>query len=56
MIKIKAGSLIENLTFDHKPLESRGQMSFDWGMLYTFGKIFLKNIKYFLHIFKTYLI
>jgi hypothetical protein len=28
-------------------LESRGQMNFDWGVLYTVGKIFLKAIKYF---------
>jgi hypothetical protein len=32
-------------------------MSFDWGVLHTVGKIFLKAIKYFHHIIKkkTYL-
>jgi hypothetical protein len=40
MIKRKGGSQIGNLTFDHKPLENKGQMSFDWGVLYTIGKIF----------------
>jgi hypothetical protein len=49
-------SQIGNSTPDHKPLESRGQMSFDWSMLYANGKIFLKVIKYFPFIFKTYLI
>jgi hypothetical protein len=30
MIKRRGGSQIENLTPDHKPLESRGQMSSNW--------------------------
>jgi hypothetical protein len=37
---------IPNLTPDHKPLESRGEMSSNWGVLYTIGKIFLKIIIY----------
>jgi len=47
MIKRKGVSQIENLTCDHKPLESKGQMGSDWGMLYTIGKIFLRAIRYF---------
>jgi hypothetical protein len=31
-------------------------MSFDWGVLYTIGKIFLKAIRYFPCIFKIDLI
>jgi hypothetical protein len=31
MIKSKGESQIENLTFDHKSLQSRGQMMFHWG-------------------------
>jgi hypothetical protein len=56
MIKIKAMNQIENLTFVHKPLENMVQMSSDWGVLYDFGKIFLRNIKYCLSILKTDLI
>jgi hypothetical protein len=43
-------------SYDHKSLEIKGQMSFDWGVLYTVGKIFLKVIGYCLHIFKINLI
>jgi hypothetical protein len=46
MIKIRGGGQIGNLTPAHKPLESEGQMSFDWGVLYTIEKIFLKAIRY----------
>jgi hypothetical protein len=46
MIKRRGGSQIANLTIDHKPLEIRDQMGSDWGALYTFGKMFLKAIKY----------
>jgi hypothetical protein len=46
MIKRKGGSQIKNLTPDHKPFESRGQMNSDWGVLYTIGNIFLRAIKY----------
>jgi hypothetical protein len=57
MIKRKGGSKIGNLTLDHKPLESKGQMSSDWGVLYTIGKIFLKAIRHCHCISKkTYLI
>jgi hypothetical protein len=52
MIKRRGGSQIEKLTPDHKPLESRGQMNFDWGVLYTIGKIFLRDLRYYPHIFK----
>jgi hypothetical protein len=56
MVKRKSGSQIENLTLDHKPFESRGQMSSDKGVLYTVGRIFLRAIKYYPHIIKKYLI
>jgi hypothetical protein len=49
MIKRKGGSQIENLTFDHKSLENRGQMRFDWSMLYTIGKIFSRAIRHYPH-------
>jgi hypothetical protein len=39
-------SKIENLTPNHKSLESRGQIRFDWGVLYTVGNIFLKAITF----------
>jgi len=48
MIKRRGTSQIENLTPDHKSLERRSEMRFDWVMLYTIGKIFLKAIRYFL--------
>jgi hypothetical protein len=51
MIKRRGGIQIEKLIPDHKPVENKGQMSFDWGVLYTFGKIFLRYIRYYLHIF-----
>ncbi len=56
MIKRKGKSQIQNLTPDHKPLESRGQMSSDQGVLYTIEKIFLRAIKYFPRIIKKDLI
>jgi len=46
MIKRTSESQIGNLIPDHKSLESKGQMTFDWGMLYTIGKIFLGAIKF----------
>jgi hypothetical protein len=46
---------IENLTPNHKPLKIRGQMSFDWGVLYTIEKNFLKAIKYYRCIFQNIL-
>jgi hypothetical protein len=39
----KGGSQIGNLIFDHKPLESRGQIGSDWGMLYTIEKILFEG-------------
>ncbi len=57
MIKRKGGSKIPNLTFNHKSLESKGQMKSNWGVLYIIGKyIFLKAIRCYHHIFKTNLI
>jgi hypothetical protein len=56
MIKRRGRSQIGNLSPKHKPLESKGQMSFDWGVLYTVGKIILKDIGHYPHIFKTNLI
>ncbi len=37
-VGVKLG--IANLTPNYKPLENKGQMGFDWGMLYIVGKIF----------------
>jgi hypothetical protein len=42
----KGRSQILDLTPDHKPLENRGEMSSNWGVLYTIGKIILKIIMY----------
>jgi hypothetical protein len=44
--KRRGGSQIPNLTPNHKPFEKKGQMNFDWGLLYTVEKIFLKDIRY----------
>jgi hypothetical protein len=46
MIKRRGRSQIENLTFDHKSFERRGQMRSDWSVLYTVGKIFSMDIGY----------
>jgi hypothetical protein len=51
MIKRRGGNQIENLTSDHKSVKGNGQLTFDWGVLYTIGKIFLKAIRYYLRIF-----
>jgi hypothetical protein len=40
MIKRRGGSQIGHLMPDHKPLENMGQMSSNWGMLYTLEKYF----------------
>jgi hypothetical protein len=56
MIKRKGGSQVENLTPDHKSLESRGQMRSDWGVLYIIENIFLRLIKWCPLIVKTDLI
>jgi len=48
MIRIKGRNQIGNLTPYHKSLESRGEMKFDWGVLYIVEKVILKDIKYFL--------
>jgi len=47
---------IEILIPDHKSLENKGQMSFDWGVIYTFKKIFLRAIRYYPFILKIDLI
>jgi hypothetical protein len=52
----KGGNQIPNLTLDHKTLKNKGQMKFNWGVLYVVGKIFLKSIRYCCCILKTYLI
>ncbi len=44
MIKRKGKSKIE--TLDDKSLESRGQMRFNWDVLYIVRNIFSKAIKY----------
>ncbi len=56
MIKRKGENQIRNLIFDHKSLESRGQMRFDWSVLHTIGNIFSRAIRNFLRTFKTNLI
>jgi hypothetical protein len=52
MIKRKGKNQIENLIPDQKSLESKGQMRFNWDILYSIGKIFLRAIRYFPCIFK----
>jgi hypothetical protein len=56
MIKRKGRSQIENLNSNHKSLESRGEMRFDWSMIYNVGKIFSRAITYCPCTFKKYLI
>ncbi len=56
MIKIRGKNQIGNLTPNHKSIKNKGQMSSNWGMLYTNGKISAKAILYFLHIVKENLI
>jgi len=43
--KKKGRSQIGNLILDHKLLESKGQMSSDWGVLYTIGNISFEGYK-----------
>jgi hypothetical protein len=43
----KGKSQIGHLTFDHKSFKRKGQMKFDWGMLYIIGQIFSRAIKHF---------
>jgi hypothetical protein len=45
-------SQFENLTPGHKPFESKGQISSNWAVLYTIGKIFLRAIRYCPQVFK----
>jgi hypothetical protein len=45
MIKRRVGSQIGNLTLDHKSHESKHQMRFDWGVLYTIGENLLEGYK-----------
>jgi len=54
--KKKGRSQIGNLTSDHKSLEGKDQMRFDWTMLYTVGSIFSRAIKYYRCTFKIDLI
>jgi hypothetical protein len=56
MIKRRGESQIENLTRDHKSLEKKGQMRFDWNMLYSIGNIFSRVIRDFICTLKTNLI
>jgi hypothetical protein len=37
-------SKIENLTANHKSFENKGQIRFDWGVLYIVENIFLRAI------------
>jgi len=43
--KKRGKNQIGNLTPDHKPLESRVQMRFNWGMLYTVQKYLFESYK-----------
>jgi hypothetical protein len=52
MIKRRDESQIGNLTLDKKSFENRGQMRSVWNVLYTVGKIFSRNVKYYFHILK----
>jgi len=45
MINKKGRSQIRNLTLDHKLLESKVQMNFDWGVLYTIGNMSFEGYK-----------
>jgi hypothetical protein len=44
MIKRRGRNQIENLTPDHKSLQRRGQMKFDWSMLCNVGNIYIALI------------
>jgi hypothetical protein len=46
MIKRRGANQIGNLIIDHKSFESKGEMRFDWSLLYYVGKIFSRAIKY----------
>jgi hypothetical protein len=56
MIKRRGKSQIGNLTLFHKSLENRGQMRFDYNILYIVGKVFSRAIKHYLFTLRTYLI
>jgi hypothetical protein len=56
MIKRRGRNQIENLILDHKSLENKGLMKFDWDMQYAVGKTFLRALRYYLQIFKIDLI
>jgi hypothetical protein len=45
MMKSRGGSQIENLSPNHKSLENKGQMRFDWSVLYIVGKIVSMDIR-----------
>jgi hypothetical protein len=45
MINRKGRSQIRNLTLNHKLLESKAQMSSDWGVLYTIGNMSFEGYK-----------
>jgi hypothetical protein len=55
MIKGRGRSQIGNLTPNHKPIEIKGQMKSNWGVLFTVDKIFLKAIRYCPHYLNIYL-
>ncbi len=40
-------SQIGDLTPDYKSLQSKGQIRYDWRVLYTIGKTFPRPIRYF---------
>jgi len=56
MIKKKGANQIGNLILDHRSFESRGQMRYDWNMLYNVGKVFSRAIRYCPYTLKANLI
>jgi hypothetical protein len=46
MVKRRGGNHNENLTLEHKSLERKGQMRFNWTVLYIIGKMFSRDIRY----------
>jgi len=56
MIKRRGANQIGNLTIDHKSFENKGQMRYDWNVLYNVGNIFSRAIRYCPCTFKANLI
>jgi hypothetical protein len=52
MIRRRGKSQIENLTPHHKSFKRKGQMRFDWSLLYTVGKILSRATRYYVRTLK----